>query len=155
MSTRKMDADRPIRLGGRVIFRTVGKERFRMKQDDIKKLKVALILVLLFVLLKSLNEIGAVGSSKALVTSLALGLPIILLIYRSYGRFEKVTGTVKRSIAYLSVPISLGVWRWLHVVSKYYETVLALILCYLLILSIYMESKKTRATSSAIERDEG
>ena len=126
-----------------------------MKPEDIKKLKIALILVLLFVLLKSLNEIGAVGSSKAFVTSLALGLPIILLIYRIYGRFEKVTGTVKRSIAYLSVPISLGVWRWLHVVSKYYETVLALILCYLLILSIYMVSKKARATSSAIERDEG
>ncbi|WP_223906238.1 hypothetical protein [Geobacter sp. AOG1] len=125
-----------------------------MKREDIKKLKIALILVLLFVLLKSSNEIGAVGSTKALVTSLALGLPIILLIYRSYDRFEKVTGTVKRSIAYLSVPISLGVWRWLHMVSKYYETVLALILCYLLILSIYMESVPPAQPSNEMKSDQ-
>lgn len=130
----------------------VGEEGFRMKPEDIKKLKIALILVLLFVLLKSLNEIGAVGSIKALVTSLVIGLPVILVSYRIYGQSEKVAGTLKRSLAYISVPVSLGLWRWLHVVSKYYEAVLALILCYILVLSIYMESKKERAASLAQEK---
>lgn len=89
---------------------------------------------------------------KALVTSLVIGLPVILLSYRIYGRFENVTGTVKRSAAYISVPISLGLWRWLHVVSKYYETLLALVLCYILVQLIYMESKKKRVASSAQDK---
>lgn len=131
---------------------TVGKEGYRMKPEDIKKLKIALILVLLFVLLKSLNEIGAVGSIKALITSIVIGLPVILVSYRIYGQFEKLSGTVKRSLTYISVPISLGLWRWLHVVSKYYETVLALVLCYILVLSVHMASKKERAANSTLEK---
>lgn len=119
-----------------------------MKREDIKKLKIGLILALLFILIKSLNELGAVGSSKALVTSLVVGLPFLLLAYWIYGRAENLTETTKRSIAYISVPVSLGLWRWLHMVSKYYETILALTLCYILILTIYIERKKECSASA-------
>ncbi|GFE56742.1 hypothetical protein AOG1_06210 [Geobacter sp. AOG1] len=39
-------------------------------------------------------------------------------------------------------------------VSKYYETVLALILCYLLILSIYMESVPPAQPSNEMKSDQ-
>lgn len=126
-----------------------------MKPEDIKKLKIALILALLFILIKSLSEIGAVGSSKALVTSLVVGLPFLLLVYWIYGRAENLAETTKRSIAYISVPISLGLWRWLHMVSKYYEAILALVLCYILILTIYIERKKERAACADIGDNKG
>jgi hypothetical protein len=119
-----------------------------MKPEDIKKLKFALFLVLLFVLLKSLNELGVVSSGKAFVTSLVAGAPITFLMAKLYGRLEGVSGTIKRSIAYVSVPLGLILWRWLHVVSKYYETVLVLILCYILILTIFNEKQKGQSSKS-------
>jgi len=65
-----------------------------MKQEDIKKLKIALVLVLLFIPLKSLNEVGAVGSSKAFITSLFVGLPVMLAVYWIYGRAEHITALI-------------------------------------------------------------
>lgn len=107
-----------------------------MTFNDSNKIKLAVILTFIFILVSASNKLGIELLLKAIAFSIIVFLPILIILIKYSSKLNKVSSKTSNVIAMLLVPIGLIVWRWLHKVSPYYETFVALLVVYVLLTSV-------------------